>query len=182
MSKFYSRSKLSKESEQELLLDFCDIISSIKDPNEAAKFLRDLLSPQEIEMLAKRIKVAELLIDKWSYNKIKEYLKVGESTIARVNEWLKLTGDGYRLVIERLKKHRKERIVNVKRNIGDFEKLKRRFPIYFWPELLSKDIIRELKIKNKDRIFEELEKIKDKPELYKDIQKEFEKQFKRYKK
>src|SRR3989344_2872384 len=117
MSKFYSKSKLRKEDEQELLLDFCDIVSSIKDSNEAAQFLRDLLSPQEIEMLAKRIKVAELLIDEWSYNRIKDYLKVSDGTIARVNEWLKLTGDGYRLVVERLKKKRKERKIDRKDDV-----------------------------------------------------------------
>ena len=175
MSKFYSKSKLKKEDEQELLLDFCDIISSVKNPNEAARFLRDLLSPQEIEMLAKRIKVAELLIDKWSYNRIKDYLKVSDGTIARVNEWLKLTGDGYRLVVERLKKERKKRKIDDKHEISDFEKLKRKYPIYFWPELLSKDIIKNLKVKDRSKILEELEKIQDKPELYKKIKEELEK-------
>jgi len=175
MSKFYSKSKLRKEDEQELLLDFCDIVSSIKDPNEAARFLRDLLSPQEIEMLAKRIKVAELLIDEWSYNKIKEYLKVSDGTIARVNEWLKLTGDGYRLVVERLKKKRKERKIDNKYEVSDFEKLKRKYPIYFWPELLSRDIIKNLKVKGRSKVLEELEKIQDKPELYKKIKKELKK-------
>ena len=173
MSKFYSKSKLSREDEQELLLDFCDIVSSIKDSNEAAKFLRDLLSPQEIEMLAKRIKVAELLLDKWSYSRIKNYLKVGESTIARISEWIKVSGDGYGLVVERIKKKRKTRAVNNKNTISDFERFKRKYPIYFWPELLSKDIIRSMKVKDKARILEELEKIKEKPELYEKISREF---------
>ena len=103
MAKFYYKSKLSSKEQEELLIDFCNAISSIRDSKEAAQFLKDLLSPQEAEMLAKRIKIAELLLNDWKYKRIGELLKVGDGTIARVSEWLKLTGDGYRLIVKRLK-------------------------------------------------------------------------------
>src|SRR3989344_4225178 len=110
MAKFLYKSKLSKEDQDELLMNFCDSLSSIKNSKEAAQFLKDLLSPQEAEMLAKRVKVAELLLAGWSYKRITDYLKVGEGKVARISEWLKLTGDGYRLITIRLKEKRKERL------------------------------------------------------------------------
>lgn len=175
MSKFYSKSKLNKEDEQELLLDFCDIVSSIKDSNEAARFLRDLLSSSEIEMLAKRMKIAELLMDKWSYGRIKDYLKVGDGTIARVNEWLNITGDGYKLAVERLKKKRESRKLEKISASSDFESLKRKYPIYFWPELLSKEVIKNMKEKDRNKVLKELDRVKDKTELYRNIEKELRK-------
>ena len=101
MAKFYYKSKLSKQEQEELLIDFCNAVSSIKDSKEAAQFLKDLLSPQEAEMLAKRMKIADLLLKGWKYKQIGEQLKVGEGTIARISEWLKFTGDGYRLIVKR---------------------------------------------------------------------------------
>ena len=110
MAKFSYKSKLTKEEQEEFLMDLCDAISSVKNSREAAQFLKDLLSPQEAEMLAKRVKVAELLLAGWSYKRIIEYLKVSEGTVARISEWLKLTGNGYRMIIARLKEKRKGRL------------------------------------------------------------------------
>ena len=172
MSKFFYKSKLSKEEQENLLMDLCDAISSIKDSKEAAGFLKDLLSPQEAEMLAKRIKIAEMLLNGYSYNTICDYLKVGEGTISRVSEWLKVTGDGYRLVVQRLKEKRKERKTK-ERYESEFEKFKRSRHILFWPELIIKDLIKNSDINHKDKIkiMKSFQEMKLKPELYKKIRK-----------
>ncbi len=174
MAKFSYKSKLSKEDQEEFLMDLCDAISSIKSSKEAAQFLKDLLSSQEAEMLAKRIKIAELLLTGWSYKRIIDYLKVGEGTVARISEWLKLTGDGYRMITTRLKEKRKSR---PKRESGipkeGFEKIEEMFPVRFWPTLLIKGLIKYSKIKNKDRILESLADLELKPQLYKQLEKEF---------
>jgi len=178
MAKFYYKSKLSSKEQEELLINLCDAISSIDSSKEAAQFLKDLLSSQEAEMLAKRIKIAELLLKGWDYKRIKNRLKVGESTIARVSEWLKFTGDGYRLIIKRLKERRKKREVKSKPKMGPkagIESLKQRYPIMFWPEFLIKDLIKNAKIKNKQKILKTLEEIREKPGLYKKIRSELRK-------
>ena len=59
MAKFSRESKLSSTKRQELVLAFCQAIQSLKSDEEVAKFLTDLLSPQEVEMLAKRLQIAE---------------------------------------------------------------------------------------------------------------------------
>lgn len=181
MAKFYYKSKLTSKEQEDLLMDLCDAIASINNSKEAAQFLKDLLSPQEAEMLAKRIKIAELLLSNWDYKEIKDYLKVGESTIARVSEWLKFTGDGYRLVTERLREKRKSRL-RPEPKMGlkaDIKELERRYPLMFWPELLIEGLIKNAKIKNKKKVLENLGKMRLKPSLYKEIEKELKKEFSR---
>lgn len=174
MAKFSYKSKLTNNEQGELLMDLCDAISSLSDSKEAAQFLKDLLSPQEAEMLAKRIKIAELLLKDWKYKEIREILKVGEGTVARVSEWLKFTGDGYRLVIERLKEKRKERL-KPESKVGlkaDIKKLERRYPVAFWPETLIEGLIKNSKIKNKNKILKSLDEMHLKPSLYKRVERQ----------
>jgi len=175
MTKFSYKSKLTKSDQEELLMDFCDSLSLIKNSREAAQFLKDLLSPQEVEMLAKRIKIAELLLSGWSYKRIIDYLKVGEGKVARISEWLKLTGDGYRLITVRLKEKRKERIKSEDKLIPKegVQRIEEIYPIRFWPKLLIEGLIKNSKIKNKNKILESLEELKLKPQLFRQIEKEF---------
>ena len=180
MAKFYKKSKLSKQEQEELLLDFCDAVSSIKNSEEAAKFLKDLLSPQEAEMLAKRIKIADLLLQDWKYKHIREALKVGENTIAKVSEWIKFTGDGYRLITRRLREKRKNRKIDNldrKESLNPINSLKNRYPIMFWPEILIKEYVKNKKIKDRKKVIEALEVISDKPKLYRQIEREFRKSY-----
>lgn len=51
------------------------------------KFLTDLLTNQEIIMLAKRIKIPKLLVEEKSYREIEDLLKVSHVTIAKVAQY-----------------------------------------------------------------------------------------------
>ena len=51
----------------------------------------------------------------------------------------------------------------------------RRYPAYFWPELLIKDIVKNKRIKDRKRIIDALEVINEKPYLYKKIENEIRK-------
>ena len=101
MAKFHSR--LSKKEVEELFYKLSAAISETRSVKEAADFLRDLLSYQEAEMIAKRLKIAEFLVEQKTYAEIKKEIKVSYGTIARVQEWLKLQGDGYRKAIKNTK-------------------------------------------------------------------------------
>ena len=110
MAKFGRKYELTKKETEELLLDFSIVLSEIKKPREAVAFIKDILSASEARMLAKRLKIAELLLENLSYGKIARVLKVSSGTIARVNQWLQFSGDGYRILIERLQSKRKKRV------------------------------------------------------------------------
>lgn len=185
MAKFSRIPKLNKEERQSLLIALCDAFASIKNKKEAAQFLADLLSPQELEMIAKRLEIARLLIDGKTYEVISDKLKVSFNTIARVNAWLTLSGDGFKLVIKRVKKETKKNSENEweeKYDPYSWYNLKRRYSMYFLPEIIIEEIIKRSNKKQKEQLVSILESIESKPEMFKEVNEKFRNQFKRVKK
>lgn len=164
MAKFNRKSKLSESEQKALILEFCQAMSSLKNPEEAAYFLQDLISAQEAEMLAKRLKIAKLLLSGLSYDEIQESLKVGKGTIARVSTWLNLSGTGFRLIAARTKS------VKAKPKGSAFHDtwrmLKRRYPLHFWPEVLIEEIVNSASRSQKEKLAKILDKFKDKDEAF----------------
>lgn len=114
MAKFSRKPKLDKRQSQDLIIDLCEAIASTKNSQEAAQLLTDLLGKQELEMLSRRLKVAELLLQEYTYEQIQKFLKMSKTTIARVQTWLQNSGEGYRLVIQRTQGGKKSRWENEK--------------------------------------------------------------------
>lgn len=170
MAKF--ESKLSKSEVGKLFYKLCLAISEIKKPEEASNLLGDLLSLQEAEMIAKRLKIAELLLGGDSYGEIRKKIKVSYGTIARVQEWLKISGEGYRQAVKRTEGKNIE-IKNECPTI-DLNVIKRRYPMYYWPEIILENIIKTANQKQKNklkRIIRDMEKMKEKTDLYKKLNK-----------
>lgn len=171
MARYHNR--LPKAEVEKIFYKLCRAICEMKNTQEAAEFLRDLLSFQEAEMIAKRLKIAELILQDRTYTEIKQQLKVGYGKIARVQEWLKISGDGYRLALKRtIKDHTKEE--SSRRNINEWVSIKKKYPAYFWPEMLLENIIKSSGIRQRERIhsaIREMEKMKKKTNLYKKINK-----------
>lgn len=63
-------------------------IASIKSEEEAANFLRDLLTLAEIEEFSNRLKIARLLLEEHSYKEIADICKTSTTTVTRVAHWL----------------------------------------------------------------------------------------------
>lgn len=171
MSKYYS--KLSKSEINKILYQLCLAIAETKNPNEAAEFLRDLLSYKESEMIAKRLKIAELLIKDYTYQNIEEHLKVSATTIARVQEWLQISGEGYKMAIMRTNNKIKTS-ENKNINFENWQTLKKKFPAYYWPEILLENIVANSNKRQKAQInavISKLDKSKEKSEIYKKLKK-----------
>lgn len=77
-------------------------ILSLRDAAEARRFLRDLLTKEEIAEFAGRFAAAEMLSRKEPYSAIERATGLSSATIARVSKWLKGRQGGYRTVISRL--------------------------------------------------------------------------------
>lgn len=75
---------------------------AIKTPDEARRFLRDLMTKKEIEEFANRLQTAELLSENVSYSKIAMKTGLSSTTVARVSKWLNGKAGGYRTIIDRL--------------------------------------------------------------------------------
>jgi uncharacterized protein YerC len=170
MAKFHSSNKLSNIEKEEYFIQLCYVLSKTKSIVESAKILKDLLTEQEVEMISKRLQIADLLIDGFNYIKIKKALKTSDTTIARVHEWLKLAGDGFHLAKEKLKNYEKRKSKEIaKREISSWRNIKKRYPMYFWPQLILEEVIINLNQKQKKKIRQVINQTKEKTDLYKHL-------------
>lgn len=84
----------------------CEAIMEIRTKEECEAFLTDLCTPAEIEALKERFLIARLLdAGKISYRNISARTGASTTTVGRVARFLQQEKhDGYRLVLDRLKK------------------------------------------------------------------------------
>ncbi len=80
----------------------CKAIASIKNVDEAYRFLEDLCTAGEIEEMSKRLVAAEMLREGITYNEIAGLTGLSTATITRVNRALRFGSDGYHMVLERI--------------------------------------------------------------------------------
>lgn len=85
------------EKEKKLCLAFL----KLKGREEAANFLRDLLTPAELEEFANRLEIARLLTQGESYLKIAKEVGVSTTTVSRVAHWLFRGCGGYYKVLQK---------------------------------------------------------------------------------
>jgi len=161
MAKFSRISKLSQIEKEDLFINFCETLESLKNSREIALFLKDLLGEIELEILTKRLGIAKYLIEGRTYEEINSILKVSHGTISRVNFWLKMSGTGYRLVSKRARKKEKK----YSQFGEDIKKIKRTYRQYFWPELLFEGIIKELGRKKKEKLLDALSGLRNKQKI-----------------
>jgi TrpR-related protein YerC/YecD len=89
--------------------DLADAIVSLRDTDEALRFLRDLCTVNELKELSERWEVARLLDRGRSYAEIARETGASSATISRVNQWLRYGRGGYRLMIDRLARRGRRR-------------------------------------------------------------------------
>ncbi len=81
--------------------DLALAVASLRDADEAMRFLRVLCTVNELQAMAERWKVARMLDEGVSYHEISEGTGASSATISRVNQGLRYGRDGYRLVLDR---------------------------------------------------------------------------------
>ncbi len=175
MAKFTPKNRLFGKDKERLLFAFCHALHSIKSPEEGALFIQDLLSAPEAEMLAKRLKIAEMLIEGYTFDQIKAKLKTSKGTVARVSLWLQESGEGFRRVIKRLPEYPEEESEALERKWG---KLKYIYPQYYWPQLLLEELVKHAPSRKKERLMKVLNKMSKKTILYRRLNKLLQEEFK----
>jgi TrpR-related protein YerC/YecD len=88
-----------RSADTEALLD---AIVRLKDRDEAARFLRDLCTLNELRDMAQRWAVARLLDDGLHYAQISRETGASTATITRIASWLNHGEGGYRAALARL--------------------------------------------------------------------------------
>jgi len=85
--------------------ELVEAILSLQNKDEVERFLRDLMTKQEINEFSNRFLAAQMLSQSIQYNAIIERTGLSSTTIARISKWLKGPIGGYRLVIKNLHHH-----------------------------------------------------------------------------
>jgi len=92
-----------KTKEKQALLE---AVLSLKNKDETKRFIRDLLTQEEIEEVSKRFLAATMLTQGSSYRDVEKATGFSSTTVARVSKWLQGSLGGYRLIIARLHHHK----------------------------------------------------------------------------
>lgn len=159
--------KFSKKDQEALVLDLVNAMVACQNISEAALFLQDLLTMKEMKTLAKRLQIAKLLLSGMTYEQIEETLHVSHSTVAKIAAWITERGEGFRKIIEKIP----EQNAAQKEEYSEWDKLKRGYSLYFWPEILLEEIVKSANKRQKERISNVLDKLEEKNDLYKKIEK-----------
>jgi TrpR-related protein YerC/YecD len=94
---------LRQEQQHERAL--CTAILALRSIDECRNFFRDLCTPAELQAMADRWAVVELLERGLPYREIHKQTGVSVTTVGRVARYLTSGNGGYRAVTERLKLH-----------------------------------------------------------------------------
>lgn len=166
--KIHRVEKLSKKDQEELIFDLVNALVLTKSMSEAALFLQDLLTKSEMKILSKRLRIAKLLLSGMTYEQIETSLHTSHTTVAKIAAWLSERGDGFRKIIEKLPEQKDNKRWE---ELSELEQFKRRYSLYFWPELLLEEIIKNASNRQKERIKTVLQRLEEKSELHKRIEK-----------
>jgi TrpR-related protein YerC/YecD len=83
-----------------------DAILALETRSEVEAFFRDLCTLSELEAMAHRWQVARLLEEGLPYLEISRRTHASTTTVTRVAHWLRHGEDGYRLLLDRMKRRR----------------------------------------------------------------------------
>ena len=79
-------------------------VASMRTPEEAARLLRDLCTVSELDAMAHRWQVAQLLDEGLPYVEVAKRAHASTTTVTRVAQWLRRGEGGYVLALKRRKK------------------------------------------------------------------------------
>lgn len=88
--------------QDELLDEFNWLISQLSNKNEIDLFLKEFFSKTERVMLSKRLAIALLLSNGYSYRDIRKILKVSFPTVRTVQFWLDYGRGGYKQAVKKI--------------------------------------------------------------------------------
>ena len=101
-------------------------VLSLKNEIEAERFLKDICTPGELRDLNERWLVAQMLSDGASYRQINELTGISTTTVGRVARFLNEESyQGYKLILERVKKKENKKFANRFRKIKQLIKFKK---------------------------------------------------------
>lgn len=94
------------KSDNKKIEELTNAVLLLKNTNEAKRFLRDLLTENELIEFGNRWRAARMLSENKPYTEIISQTGLSSTTVARVSKWLNKGMGGYKKIIERLHHHK----------------------------------------------------------------------------
>jgi len=94
---------LSNNMNQEQMKQLISAVLSLESEEEAQAFFEDIFTVRELQSIAQRLSVAQLLAKKVTYQEIAETTGASTATISRVNHSLSYGAGGYQKVLSKLR-------------------------------------------------------------------------------
>ena len=112
------------------------MIALLENIDDVRSFFKDLLSETEAIMLARRVRIARLLLQGETYEDIRASTRAASNTIASIQQWLEGDHAGYKTALPALEKElaRRQRAKASpfpSKHEQPFEWLKARYPLHF---------------------------------------------------
>lgn len=148
--------KNTKQQKDEWILDLINAFAMCNSLEKVVIFLQDLMTKSELKMLSRRLHIAKLLLEGYNYREIQESMHVSHATVAKVAAWLSERGEGFRETIGKLPKKKGARDPL---DITEWSRLKKRYPMYFWPELLLEEIVKSANKRQKEKMLKVLNQL-----------------------
>lgn len=98
--------KFSAKDLEDLVFDLINAFAIVNNPTAAALLVQDLLTEKEVYNLAKRLRIAKLLLAGIKQEAIIKELHCSFGTVVKVRQWMNSAGQGLAHVIGRLPKRR----------------------------------------------------------------------------
>ena len=95
---------MNKKLDTQPVRQMFEAILTLETVEECYQFFEDLMTIKEIESLAQRLQVADLLRKKETYVNIARIANSSTATVSRVNRVLSYGNDGFELVLSRMEK------------------------------------------------------------------------------
>lgn len=95
---------MAEKWKDELTDKLCEAFLVLKTSEEMYAFLEDVATIGEVKALAQRLEVAKLLSENRTYPQIAQQTGASTATISRVKKFLDYGANGYKTVLERMKK------------------------------------------------------------------------------
>lgn len=89
-------------------ISLIEAILALRTPQDAKRFLRDLLTKKEIIEFNNRWQAAQMLDSQVPYSEIISQTGLSSTTVARIAKWLRGSVGGYRLVLRRFARHHRK--------------------------------------------------------------------------
>ena len=79
-----------------------EVVVRLRNTQECGDFFRDLCTLTELEAMAERWQIVQLVARQMPYRKISEVTGASTATITRIAHWYQHGEGGYRMAIERI--------------------------------------------------------------------------------